>query len=71
MHNVFTEEINKTTLSSNDDKRMQLIDSIETCVYRTSKDLVSEPEVIKCNDIIKRHKTWLILMMLKKKHKKI
>ena len=57
MHNVFTEEINKTTLSSNDDKRMQLIDSIETYVYRTSKDLVSEPEVIKCNDIIKRHKT--------------
>ena len=24
-HNVFTEEINKITLSSNDDKRMQLI----------------------------------------------
>ena len=29
-HNVFTEEINKITLSSNDDKRMQSIDSIET-----------------------------------------
>ena len=30
-HNVLTEEINKITLSSNDDKRMQSIDSIETC----------------------------------------
>ena len=27
---VFAEEINKISLSSNDDKRMQLIDSIET-----------------------------------------
>ena len=31
--NVFTEENNKFTLSSNDDKRMQLIDSIETYAY--------------------------------------
>ena len=29
-HNVFSEEINKIALSSNDDKRMQSIDSIET-----------------------------------------
>ena len=28
-HNVFTEEINKFVLSSNDDERMQSIDSIE------------------------------------------
>ena len=28
MHNVFTEEINKISLSSNDDNRMQSIDSI-------------------------------------------
>ena len=33
--NVFTEEINKISLS--DDKRMQSIDSIETYVYGTSK----------------------------------
>ena len=31
-HNVFTEDINKMSLSSNDDKRMQSIDSIETCI---------------------------------------
>ena len=40
-HNVFIEEINKIALSSNDDKRMQSIDSIETYAYGTSKDLVS------------------------------
>ena len=43
-------------LSSNDDKRMQSIGSIETYAYGTSKDLVSEKEQIKCNNIIKRYK---------------
>ena len=52
-HNVFTEEINKIALSSNDDKRMQSIDSVETYAYGTSKDLVSEKEEIKCKNIIK------------------
>ena len=32
-YNVFTEEINKIDLSSNDDKRIQLIQSIETYAY--------------------------------------
>ena len=41
-HNIFTEEINKIVLSSNDDKIMQLIDSIETYAYDTSKDLISK-----------------------------
>ena len=36
-HNVFTEKINKTTLSSNDDKRMQSIALIETYVHGRSK----------------------------------
>ena len=55
-HNDFTEEINKIALSSNDDKRMQSIDSIETYAYGTSKDLVSEKEVIKFNNIMKQYK---------------
>ena len=45
--------IKKIALSSNDDKRMQSIELIETYVYETSKDLVSEKEEIKCNNIIK------------------
>ena len=55
-HNVFTKEINNIALSSNDDKRIQSIDSIETYAYGTNKDLVSEKEVIKYNNIIKRYK---------------
>ena len=52
-HGVFTEEINKIALSSNDDKRIQSINSIETYAYVTGKDLVSEKEEIKCINIIK------------------
>ena len=63
-HNAFREEVNKISLSSIDDKRIQLIDSIETDTYRTSKDLVSEKEEIKCIIIIKRCKKRLTLIML-------
>ena len=55
-HNVFIEKINKIALSSNDAKRMQSIDLIETYAYETSKVLLSEKELIKCNNIIKRYK---------------
>ena len=51
--NIFTEESNKITLSSVDDNRMPSIDSVETYVYGTSKDLESGKEDIKCNNIIK------------------
>ena len=53
-HNVFTEEV--FTLRSNDDKKLQLIDKLETYVYGTSKNLESEKEKIKCNNIITEHK---------------
>ena len=36
-HNIFSEEINKIALSSNDDKRIQSIDLIETYAYGTRK----------------------------------
>ena len=42
--------------STNDDKIMQSIYLIETYVHRISKDLVSEKEKIKCNNITKRYK---------------
>ena len=54
-HNAFTEEINKIALSSNDDKRIQAIDSIEAYAYETNKDLIREIEEIKCNNIIKQY----------------
>ena len=39
-HNIFTEEINKIVLSSNNDNRMRSIDSIKTYAYRKSKNLI-------------------------------
>ena len=46
----------KIALSSNDDERMESPDSIETHAYGMRKDLVSEKEEIKNNNIIKRYK---------------
>ena len=40
-HDVFTENINKIALNS-DDTRIQSIDSIETYAYQMSTDLVCE-----------------------------
>ena len=50
------QKIKCIALSSNDNKKIQSIDSIETYVYGTSKDLMSEKLVIKCSNIIKRYK---------------
>ena len=41
-HNVFTEEVNKILLSTNNGRGIQSTDSIETYAYGTNKDLVSE-----------------------------
>ena len=55
-HNVFAEVISKIALSSNDDKRMQSINSLETYAYGTSKDLIRKEEKIKRKSIIKQYK---------------
>ena len=48
-HNVYTEQINKIALSSNDDKRLQTFDKITTYPYgaNTSKFCESEMTIIK------------------------
>ena len=48
---------------------MHSIDSIHTYAYGTSKDLLSEEEN-KCNNIKKKKKMWLTLMIFKRKHKR-
>ena len=45
-HNVYTEEINKIALSSNDDKRLQTFDKIETYLHGTNVFKVCESEMI-------------------------
>ena len=45
-HRVYTEEINKIALSSNDDKRLQTFDRIITYPYGTSAFKVCESEMM-------------------------
>ena len=56
MYNVFTKEISKIALNANDYERMKSIYSLETYAFGLSKDLVSEKDEIKCNNIINRYK---------------
>ena len=44
---------------------MQSIDSIGTYAYGTSKDLVSEKEEIKCDNIMKQHRNDLMILQKK------
>ena len=50
-HNVYTEEINKIALSSNDDKRLQTFDKITTYPYGMEQNAkASFEETISIND---------------------
>ena len=45
-HRVYTEEVNKIALSSNDDKRIQTFDKVTTFPYRTNVFKVCENEML-------------------------
>ena len=45
-HDVYTEEVNKIALSSNDDKRLQTFDRIATYPYGTNVFKVCENEML-------------------------
>ena len=45
-HEVYTEEVNKIALSSNDDKRLQTFDRITTYPYGTNAFKVCESEMM-------------------------
>ena len=65
-YDVYTEEINKIALSSNDDKRIQTFDRITSYPYGTSAGKVCKTELLnKVN--IKRLILMIILMKIKKK----
>ena len=46
LHNVYTEEVNKIAISSNDDKRLQTYDKVTTYPYGTNAFKVCESEII-------------------------
>ena len=45
-HNVYTDQLNKVTLSSNDDKRLQTFDKITTYPHGTNAFKVCESEIL-------------------------
>ena len=66
---LLAEELYKIALSSNDDKIIPSIHSIETYAYGTSKDLVYKAEKIKCNNIVKLYKKFYLWLYYRRKHK--
>ena len=50
-HKVYTEEVNKIALSSNDDKRLQTFDRITTYPYGTNAFKVCESEMLMVKDL--------------------
>ena len=50
-HDVYTEEVNRIVLSSNDDKRIQTFDGIETYTYGTNAFKVCENEMLVIKDL--------------------
>ena len=49
-HNVYTEEVNKIALNSNDDKRIQTFDGVITYPYGTNAIKVCESEMMIVRD---------------------
>ena len=52
-HKVYTEEVNKIALSSNDDKRLQTFDRITTYPYGTNTFKVCESKMLLKNVKVK------------------
>ena len=50
-HDVYTEEVHKIALSSNDDKRVQTFDGITTYPYGTNVFKVCEKEMLTIKDL--------------------
>ena len=55
-HKVYTEEVDKIALSSNDDKRLQTFDRIESYPYGTNAFKACESEILTVRDLfVKQH----------------
>ena len=50
-HKVYTEEVNKIALSSDDDKRLQTFDRVTTYPYGTNAFKVCESEMLMVKDL--------------------
>ena len=65
-NNVYTEEVNKIVLSTNDDKRLQTYDNIATYPYGTNAFKVCESEILNSKRFViwNTHKKWSTLMIM-------
>ena len=59
-HKVYTEEVNKITLSSNDDKRIQTFDKVTTYPYGTNVFIACRNEMLLKNEFINSKSLSLI-----------
>ena len=48
-HRVYTEEVNKIALNSNDDKRIQAFDKVNTYPYSTNVFMICKNEMLSKN----------------------
>ena len=60
-HDVYTEEVNKIALSSNDDKRLQTFDRITTYPYGTNAFKVCESEMLMVKDLFFENYNEIVL----------
>ena len=60
-HDVYTEEVNKITSSSSDDKRLQTSDKITTYPYGTNAFKVWESEMIVVRDLLVKKDDEIVL----------
>ena len=56
-HNVYLEQINKTALSSNDDRRLQIFDKTTTHPHGTNAFKVCESEMLS------KYKWWILMII--------
>ena len=57
-HNVYTEEVNKIALSSNDNKTLQTFDRVTTYPYGTNAFKVCESEMLMVKDLFFEKLQW-------------
>ena len=61
-HKVYTEEVNKIALSSNDDKRLQTFNRVTAYPYRTNAFKVCESEMMVVRDLFIKKKRRLSVL---------
>ena len=68
---MYLSKITKIVLSANDDKRIQLIDSMQTYAYHRRRYLVCKKEEMRCYNVIKQCKNVKFWWCYKRNHERV